>query len=234
MDKSPWGDPTPPRATPRGPGECRRAPHGPDLPAELPACQGRDFTSPRQGGPATPHPTGDVTRPRPRGHPSGSPPGPLTRPSLLPRSAACSRRDRTGTVQGRALGGRAELVSRAQRAGRGPAPAQRHRWKDLVTGRHRGRGRGHRGWASCGQDPWEGQALGAGQREGPPGRAATVGSCRPVSPSSQACLSPSRKRRGPRPDSSCFWEPPPHTSQGRNVPLPRARACLPPGPTSPA
>lgn len=94
--ESPWGDPTLPRATPHGPGKCRRDPHRPDLPCCWPPGAGspaRSVTSPPLGrvGLATPHPTGDVTCPRSHSHPSGSPPGPITCPSLLPRRAACSR-----------------------------------------------------------------------------------------------------------------------------------------------
>lgn len=231
----PWGDPAPPRATPRGPGECRRDPHGPDLPCCWPPGAGSPASSvisPALGraGLATPHPTGDATCPGP----AATPAAPHLAPSPPLLCFAWME-----TAQGRALagggagGGRAQLVP-SRPAGRAPAQARWHRRKDLVMGRHCARGRGHQGLGFLWSGFRGGVATGRWAEGGPP-RVGCAGYCLPVSPSSQPRLSPSRKCRGPpaRPPRAS-GNPLPIRSEGRNVPLPQAQACLPQGPHQPS
>lgn len=230
----PWGDPAPPRATPRGPGECRRDPHGPDLPCCWPPGAGSPASSvisPALGraGLATPHPTGDATCPGP----AATPAAPHLAPSPPLLCFAWME-----TAQGRALAGRgvggASTAGSQQAGGQGPgtgsvAPkegssdgtplcqGQGTPGAGLPVVRILGRG-GH--WA-----------LGRGRAP----RVGCAGYCLPVSPSSQPRLSPSRKCRGPpaRPPRAS-GNPLPIRSEGRNVPLPQAQACLPQGPHQPS
>lgn len=168
--------------------------------------------------------------PRSRSHPSGSPPGPITPPSLLRMDGDSPGQGPGGWGGG---GGRAQLVP-SRPAGRAPAQARWHRRKDLVMGRHCVRGRGHQGLGFLWSGFRGGVATGRWAEGGPP-RVGCAGYCLPVSPSSQPRLSPSRKCQGPpaRPPHAS-GNPLPIRSEGRNVPLPQAQACLPQGPHQPS
>lgn len=234
--ESPWGDPAPPRATPRGLGECRRDPHGPDLPCCWPPGAGSPASSvisPALGraGLATPHPTGDATCPRSRSHPSGSPPGPITPPSLLRMDG-----DSPGQGPGR-WGGRGRGASTAgsqQAGGQGPGTGSVAPKEGSSDGTPLCQGQGTPGAGlPVVRIPGRGGHWALGRGRAP--RVGCAGYCLPVSPSSQPRLSPSRKCRGPpaRPPRAS-GNPLPIRSEGRNVPLPQAQACLPQGPHQPS
>lgn len=228
----PWGDPAPPRATPRGLGECRRDPHGPDLPCCWPPGAGSPASSvisPALGraGLATPHPTGDATCPGPAATPAA--------PHLAP-SPPLLCFTWMETAQGRALAGGgaggASTAGSQQAGGQGPGTGSVAPKEGSSDGTPLCQGQGTPGalWSGF----RGGVATGRWAEGGPP-RVGCAGYCLPVSPSSQPRLSPSRKCRGPpaRPPRAS-GNPLPIRSEGRNVPLPQAQACLPQGPHQPS
>lgn len=230
----PWGDPAPPRATPRGPGECRRDPHGPDLPCCWPPGAGSPASSvisPALGraGLATPHPTGDATCPGP----AATPAAPHLAPSPPLLCFAWME-----TAQGRALAGRgvggASTAGSQQAGGQGPSTGSVAPKEGSSDGTPLCQGQGTPGAGlPVVRIPGRGGHWALGRGRAP--RVGCAGYCLPVSPSSQACLSPSRKCRGPpaRPPRAS-GNPLPIRSEGRNVPLPQAQACLPQGPHQPS
>lgn len=229
----PWGDPAPPRATPRGPGECRRDPHGPDLPCCWPPGAGSPASSvisPALGraGLATPHPTGDATCPGP----AATPAAPHLAPSPPLLCFAWME-----TAQGRALaggGGRggASTAGSQQAGGQGPGTGSVAPKEGSSDGTPLCQGQGTPGalWSGF----RGGVATGRWAEGGPRGWAVLV-TVFPFLPAPNPACRQAGSAGGHRPDLLVLLgTPSPYAQREGMCPCPKPRLACPRGPTSPA